>query len=120
MGVKKGPKAGARIIEGLEEALAWSKGENVAVRVTHKVGSRISNIRRSGPNVAASSNSPRNSVSQLQHLETESAPTRVPLAVIANLGFKSDAARRRFFMARHVAVLSKENSDLRSGLSPTG
>jgi putative transcriptional regulator len=25
---------GARIIEGLEEALAWSKGESVAVRVT--------------------------------------------------------------------------------------
>jgi putative transcriptional regulator len=31
---KKGPSVGARIIEGLEEAIAWSKGENVAVRVT--------------------------------------------------------------------------------------
>jgi putative transcriptional regulator len=34
VGVKKGPGVGARIIEGLEEAVAWSKGENVAVRVT--------------------------------------------------------------------------------------
>lgn len=31
---KKGPSVGARIIEGLEEAIAWSKGENVAVRVS--------------------------------------------------------------------------------------
>ncbi len=31
---KKVPGVGARIIEGLEEAIAWSKGENVAVRVT--------------------------------------------------------------------------------------
>ena len=31
---KKGPSVGARIIEGLEEAIAWSKGENTAVRVT--------------------------------------------------------------------------------------
>src|SRR5579872_678849 len=31
---KKGPSVGARIIEGLEEAIAWSKGNNVAVRVT--------------------------------------------------------------------------------------
>jgi putative transcriptional regulator len=31
---KKAPGVGARIIEGLKEALAWSKGENVAVRVT--------------------------------------------------------------------------------------
>ncbi len=32
---KKAPSVGARIIEGLEEALAWSKGEDVPVRVTH-------------------------------------------------------------------------------------
>ena len=30
----KQPTVGKRIIEGLEEALAWSKGENVPVRVT--------------------------------------------------------------------------------------
>jgi hypothetical protein len=33
--LKKSPTVGARIIEGLEEALAWSKGEEVPVRVTH-------------------------------------------------------------------------------------
>lgn len=31
---KKGLSVGARIIEGLEEAIAWSTGEDVAVRVT--------------------------------------------------------------------------------------
>ena len=31
---KKAPSVGARIIEGLEEAVAWSKGENIAARVT--------------------------------------------------------------------------------------
>jgi putative transcriptional regulator len=31
---KKAPSVGARIIQGLEEAIAWSKGESVAVRVT--------------------------------------------------------------------------------------
>jgi putative transcriptional regulator len=31
---KKGPTVGARIIEGLEEAIAWSRGENVPIRVT--------------------------------------------------------------------------------------
>jgi putative transcriptional regulator len=29
---KKCPSVGARIIEGLEEAIAWSRGDNVAVR----------------------------------------------------------------------------------------
>lgn len=33
---KKAP-VGARIIEGLEEALAWSKGEDIPVKVTHVV-----------------------------------------------------------------------------------
>ncbi|MGI8961447.1 MAG: helix-turn-helix domain-containing protein [Bryobacteraceae bacterium] len=33
--VKKTPAVGERIIEGLEEAIAWSKGENIPVRVTH-------------------------------------------------------------------------------------
>lgn len=32
---KKKPTVGGRIIEGLEEAIAWSKGERVPVRVTH-------------------------------------------------------------------------------------
>jgi putative transcriptional regulator len=32
---KKAPTVGERIIEGLEEALAWSKGEELPVRVTH-------------------------------------------------------------------------------------
>lgn len=31
---KRSPTVGKRIIEGLEEALAWSKGEGVPVRVT--------------------------------------------------------------------------------------
>ena len=30
----KRPNVGKRIIEGLEEALAWSQGEDVPVRVT--------------------------------------------------------------------------------------
>ncbi len=33
--VKKAPTVGERIIEGLEEGLAWSKGEELPVRVTH-------------------------------------------------------------------------------------
>lgn len=33
--VKKSPTVGERIMEGLEEALAWSKGEELPVRVTH-------------------------------------------------------------------------------------
>jgi uncharacterized membrane-anchored protein len=32
---KKAQSLGARIIEGLEEAIAWSKDENIAVRVNH-------------------------------------------------------------------------------------
>jgi putative transcriptional regulator len=32
---KKVPTVGQRIIQGLEEALAWSKGEELPVRVTH-------------------------------------------------------------------------------------
>ena len=32
---KKGSSVGKRIIEGLDEALAWSKGKDVPVRVTH-------------------------------------------------------------------------------------
>ncbi len=32
---KKPPTVGERIIEGLEEALAWSKGEKLPVQVTH-------------------------------------------------------------------------------------
>jgi putative transcriptional regulator len=34
-GGKKTPTVGERIIEGLEEAIAWSKGDNVPVRATH-------------------------------------------------------------------------------------
>lgn len=29
------PSAGARIIEGMEEAIAWSKGDDIPVRVSH-------------------------------------------------------------------------------------
>ena len=32
---KKPPTVGERIIEGLEDALAWSKGAELPVRVTH-------------------------------------------------------------------------------------
>lgn len=31
---KKRPTAGERIVEGLEQAIAWTRGENAAVRVT--------------------------------------------------------------------------------------
>ena len=31
---KKGPTVGARIVEGLEQAIAWTRGENDDVRVT--------------------------------------------------------------------------------------
>jgi hypothetical protein len=31
---KKSPTVGARIVEGLEEAFAWTRGENDNVRVT--------------------------------------------------------------------------------------
>jgi putative transcriptional regulator len=31
---KRGPSAGARIIEGLEQAIAWTRGEDDSVRVT--------------------------------------------------------------------------------------
>lgn len=31
---KKGPTVGARIIEGLEQAIGWTRGENEDVRVT--------------------------------------------------------------------------------------
>jgi len=34
LAAKKIPSVGARIIEGLEEAIAWSKGDSVAVHVT--------------------------------------------------------------------------------------
>jgi len=34
-GAKKIPTVGERIIEGLEEAIAWSKGDDVPVRITH-------------------------------------------------------------------------------------
>ena len=33
--VEKIPTVGARSIEGLEEAIAWSKGEAITVRVSH-------------------------------------------------------------------------------------
>ena len=33
-GVRKHPTVGARIIEGLEQAVAWTRGENDSVRVT--------------------------------------------------------------------------------------
>jgi len=32
---KKDPSVSERIIEGLEEAIAWSKGEEIPVRVSH-------------------------------------------------------------------------------------
>jgi putative transcriptional regulator len=32
--VKKSRTVGARILEGLEEAIAWSKGEDIPVRIT--------------------------------------------------------------------------------------
>ena len=45
---KKSPTVGQRIIQGLEEALAWSKGEDVPVRVTHVQVPEVNvaNVRR--------------------------------------------------------------------------
>lgn len=34
-GGKQAPTVGERIIEGLEEAIVWSRGDDVPVRVTH-------------------------------------------------------------------------------------
>ena len=46
--VKKPPTVGERIIEGLEGALAWSKGEELPVRVTqvHVPDVNVSKVRR--------------------------------------------------------------------------
>ena len=47
--VGKKSTVGQRIIQGLEEALAWSKGEDVPVRVTHTMRVPevdVANVRR--------------------------------------------------------------------------
>ena len=66
---KKAPAVGQRIIQGLEEALAWSKGEDLPVRVTRVQvpDVDVSKVRRNWE----------------QGRVRPDTPTRVLLAVIA-------------------------------------
>ena len=87
---KKGPGVGARIIEGLEEALAWSKGESVAVRVTQVQipDVDVSEVRRrmglSQPQFASKFGFPPATLRNWEQGRSRpDTPTRVLLAVIA-------------------------------------
>ena len=87
---KKAPSVGARIIEGLEEALAWSKGEDVPVRVTQVLVPEvdISKVRRrmglSQTQFAMKFGFPPATLRNWEQGRARpDAPTRVLLAVIA-------------------------------------
>ncbi len=87
---EKQPSVGKRIIEGLEEALAWSKGENVPVRVTQVQVAEVdvSAVRRrmglSQTQFALKFGfSPATLRNWEQGRVRPDAPTRVLLAVIA-------------------------------------
>jgi putative transcriptional regulator len=87
---KKSPSVGARIIEGLEEALAWSKGEDVPVRVTQVEAPNvdISKVRRrmglSQTQFAMKFGFPPATLRNWEQGRVRpDAPTRVLLAVIA-------------------------------------
>lgn len=87
---KKSPTVGERIIEGLQEAVAWSKGEDVAVRVSQVQipDIDISKVRRrmrlSQAQFAAKFGfSPATLRNWEQGRVRPDAPTRVLLAVIA-------------------------------------
>lgn len=87
---KKPPTVGKRIIEGLEEALAWSKGEDVPVRVTQVQVPEIdvSAVRRrmglSQTQFALKFGFPPATLRNWEQGRTRpDTPTRVLLAVIA-------------------------------------
>ncbi len=87
---KEPPTVGKRIIEGLEEALAWSKGEDVPVRVTQVQVPEIdvSAVRRrmglSQTQFAAKFGFPPATLRNWEQGRVRpDTPTRVLLAVIA-------------------------------------
>lgn len=87
---RSSPTVGRRIIEGLEEAVAWSKGEEVPVRVSHVLvpDIDISKVRRqmglSQTQFALKFGfSPATLRNWEQGRVRPDAPTRVLLAVIA-------------------------------------
>ena len=87
---KRGQTVGARIVEGLEEALAWSKGEELPVRVTHVQvpDIDISKVRRkmglSQTQFALKFGFPPATLRNWEQGRVRpDAPTRVLLAVIA-------------------------------------
>lgn len=87
---KKRPTAGERIIEGLEQALAWTRGENNDVRVT-LVQIPDVNVREVRTNMGLSQSQfaikfgfpPATLRNWEQGRSRPDAPTRVLLAVIA-------------------------------------
>ena len=87
---RKRPTVGQRIIEGLEQAIAWTKGENDRVRVTlvHVPGVHIREIRtRMGLSQAQFATKfgfpPATLRNWEQGRSRPDGPTRVLLAVIA-------------------------------------
>jgi putative transcriptional regulator len=87
---KKAPTVGQRIIQGLEEALAWSKGEEPPVRVTHVLvpDVDVSKVRRrmglSQTQFALKFGFPPATLRNWEQGRVRpDAPTRVLLAVIA-------------------------------------
>lgn len=87
---KQGPTLGERIVEGLEEAIAWSRGESAHVRVTVVQVPRVDvrKVRRqmglSQTQFAAKFGFPPATLRNWeQGRATPDAPTRVLLAVIA-------------------------------------
>jgi putative transcriptional regulator len=89
-GQKKRPTVGARIIEGLEQAIAWTRGENDNVRVT-LVRVPDVNVRQVRTNMGLSQAEfatkfgfpPATLRNWEQGRSRPDAPTRVLLAVIA-------------------------------------
>ena len=87
---KQGPTVGQRIIEGLEEAIAWSHGDSGKLRVTRVTVLEI-NVRKVRLQMGLSQNQfatkfgfpPATLRNWEQGRATPDAPTRVLLAVIA-------------------------------------
>ena len=87
---KKRPSAGARIIEGLEEAIAWTRGENDRARVTlvHVPDVDVREVRKkmglSQAQFATKFGFPPATLRNWEQGRSRpDAPTRVLLAVIA-------------------------------------